>query len=519
MILPNPEQQATEAPRIGAVDIGSNAIRSAVADLAHTSSLERLDYQRIPVRLGHSAFMTGRLDPDRIDAATAALASFKVRFDELGVVEHRVVATSAVRDSENGAELIDRTLKETGFAIETISGDEEARLVWSAVKVRLPLTGRWMLADLGGGSLEISRVEDERLEWSQTYPIGAVRLLEILGAADNDPAGMQDALTERIRALELPVWEGEAPHGLVATGGNIAALARVAGVDPDAHGLSRLPVARLRETNEQLARMSRKERMQRLRLKPDRADVIVPAGIVYAWVAELAGAHEILVPHVGVLDGLLLELAADLRVHGFRVSPQEREVYAAALALGSKSSFDEAHGRHVAKLAVSLFDQMKPLHALGPVDRRILIGAALLHDIGQSVSYRKHHKHSMDLILEHGLPTFTREEVPLVGLVARYHRRAEPQDHHDIWSDLEVGDQGRVVKLASILRVADVLDRDHAQRVKTVRVQLNRDVAVIEPDTAEELGIVKAAFEAKASLFEKTFGRPTRLAATEVEAA
>jgi exopolyphosphatase/guanosine-5'-triphosphate,3'-diphosphate pyrophosphatase len=517
MILPNPDQKLA-ALRIGAVDIGSNAIRSAVADVEHTVTLERLHYERVPVRLGHSSFLTGRLDPDRIEAAIEALAGFRKRFDELGVSEQRVVATSAVRDSENGSDLIDRALKETGFDIETISGDEEARLVWAAVKVRLPLTGRWMLADLGGGSLEISRVEDERLEWSQTYPIGAVRLLEILGAAEADPAGLAESLKERVRALELPVWEGEAPHGVVATGGNIAALARVAGIDPDQSGLSRLPVERLRDVNERLARMGRKERIQQLRLKPDRADVIVPAGVVYAWVAELAGADEILVPHVGVLDGLLLELASDLRSHGFRVSPREREVYGAGLELGRRNAFDEAHGRHVAKLAVSLFDQLRPLHALGPLDRRLLIGAALLHDIGQRIAYRRHHKHTKDLILEHGLPTFTREEVALVALVARYHRRADPQDHHDVFSELEIGDRERVVKLAAILRVADVLDREHTQRVRDVRVQLSRDVALIEPDTADELRGVKVAFEAKATLFEKTFGRPVRLA-TAVEAA
>src|SRR5262245_30614148 len=210
MILPKQLELPTADPttRIGAIDMGSNAIRMAVADLEHTSTLERLDYERLPVRLGHSSFQTGRLEPDRIDAAVEALSVFRKRFEEHGVAEVRVVATSAVRDSENGSDLIDRALKETGFHIETISGDEEARLAWSAVRDRLRLKGRWRLADLGGGSLEISRVEDDKLEWSQTYPIGAVRLLELLGAAESDPEnGLADALKERMRQLEFPVWE------------------------------------------------------------------------------------------------------------------------------------------------------------------------------------------------------------------------------------------------------------------------------------------------------------------------
>jgi exopolyphosphatase / guanosine-5'-triphosphate,3'-diphosphate pyrophosphatase len=279
--------------------------------------------------------------------------------------------------------------------------------------------------------------------------------------------------------------------------------------------VSLLRVDTLRATNEGLARMTRQERIQLLRLKPDRADVIVPAGAVYLWVAELASAKEILVPHVGVLDGILLDLASDLRTHGFRANDLERTVYDAAIHLGRSKSFDEAHGRQVARLGVSIFDQLRPLHALGRLDRRVLIGAALLHDIGQKVSYRGHHKHSQTLILEHGLPTFTNEEMRLVALVARYHRRAEPAEHHALWADLEIGDRERVVKLASILRVADVLDRDHTQRVKGVRVQLSREVALLEIDSSDKLAIVKDAFEAKATLFEKTFGRPTRLTTEE----
>lgn len=502
--------------RVAAVDIGSNAIRFTAAEFLDRSRRVDLEYQRVPVRLGRNAFLTGRLAEDNIDVAVEAMVSFRRLVETLEVEEHRVVATSAVRESSNGGEFADRVRREAGFRLETITGSEEARLVWLAVRDRVPLEGRWMLVDLGGGSLEVSVVGPDGIEWTESHTMGTVRILEDLGwtrGGDEDGPSKEKRkrlsrlLEEYTRTLRLPSVGEDDLEGLIATGGNIEALAELAGVAPDDRGVSRLSVEALQATRKRLAKLSYRERVDDLGLREDRADVILPAAHVYERVALLAGAEEIVVPHVGVKEGVLLDLVEELTTHRLHVTHQEREVLAAAVALGRRYRFDEAHGRHVARLALSLFDQLVELHELPEEDRRILLGAALLHDIGQYVSYRKHHKHSLYLILNGQLSVFSPPEIPLVALVARYHRRAAPKDEHFLWSDLPKADRDRVLKLAALLRVADALDREHLQQVSSVTASVRKDRVVLTVEARGELLLEQWAMQKKGSLFERAFGR------------
>ncbi len=493
--------------RVAAVDIGSNAIRLTAAEFLDPGRSVLLDSQRVPVRLGHSAFLTGLLTPENMELAVEALSSFRRMVDAFGVAQHRVVATSAVRESRNGGELAERVRRESGLDLETITGSEEARLVWLAVRNRIPLEGRWMLMDLGGGSLEVSVFAESGIEWSESHTMGTVRLLEELGGDAEDPESLDRLIAEYTRTLRIPSLTDDGLAGLIATGGNIETLAELAGCAPDGDGVSRLPVDALHRVRERLAGLDYRGRIDRLGLREDRADVILPAVHVYGRVAELAGAREILVPHVGVKEGVLLDLVEDLTVHAQHVSNQEREVAGAAVALGRRYRFDEPHARHVARLALSLFDQLEELHRLGEVERRILLGAALLHDIGQYVSYRKHHKHSLYLIIHGELSVFSPVEIPLVALVARYHRRALPKPGHFVWEELDASDRDRVTKLAAILRVADALDREHLQRVDSVVAEVGTDAVTLAVTGRGDLLLEHWALDKKGALFKRAFER------------
>jgi exopolyphosphatase/guanosine-5'-triphosphate,3'-diphosphate pyrophosphatase len=512
----DPTGAGAEFPfRVAAVDIGSNAIRFTAAEFLDSRRHVELEYHRVPVRLGHAAYLSGRLDEAKMTAAVEAMASFRKHLDTHGIEEYRAVATSAVRESRNGGELVERVRRETGIRIETITGSEEARLVWLAVMDRFPLEGRWMLVDLGGGSLEVSAVSESGIEWTESHTMGTVRMLDDLGSVDPAPGELNRLLEEYANTLRLPRLGPDGPRGLIATGGNIEALAELAGAETDDAGVSRLRVSDLDATNERLASLTNEERIADLGLREDRADVIVPAGRVYSRVAELCGAEEIVVPHVGVKEGVLLDLVEDVTTHTVHVDRQEREIYGASLALGRRYQFDEAHARQVALLALSLFDQLGSLHGLGEADRRILLGAALLHDIGQYVSYRKHHKHSLYLIQNGELSVYSPKEIPLVALVARYHRRAEPKPHHHIWAELDQEDRGRVVKLASLLRVADSLDREHLQRVVSVRARPDGAALLLEVEGRGDLLLERWALEKKGSMFESTFGLRPRIVTEE----
>jgi exopolyphosphatase / guanosine-5'-triphosphate,3'-diphosphate pyrophosphatase len=516
--IPTPEPTAADAPafplRVAAVDIGSNAIRFLSAELPRPGVHHELESTRIPVRLGMGAFRDGALAPEAMDAAVSALCGVRRRMEALGIQHYRAVATSAVRDSRNGAAFAERVRGECGLEIHTISGVEEARLVWLAVRRRLALGERpWILVDLGGGSVEVSLVDAAGVRWSESHLVGTVRMLADVGPEeDHTPEQFRRRLEDHAAMLRSSAAaEGLAIAGMIATGGNSEALASLCGAPAGADGVRRLPVADLRAAIDSLAALSCEERIRTLGLRPDRADVILPAGIVYERLATLAGAAEIAVPGVGVKDGALLDLVDDLASHGVHEERLDREMMAHALTIGERYAFDEPHARQVARLSLSLFDQLQAAHGLTETDRRILLAAALLHDIGQFVSYRRHHKHSYYLLSNAELPGIAPPEIALVALVARYHRRAEPKESHEGYADLPAEERRRVDLLASLLRIADALDREHLQQVEKVAARVEDGELRLTMSGAGDLLPEEWAVRKKAEMFERVFQLRLRL--------
>ena len=297
--------------RVAAIDAGSNAIRFVVADFDGPLSYTVIHRIREPIRLGHNVFTDGGLDDETMDRAVEAFRLFRRQIDALGVERFRAVATSATREAANRDRFLDRILSESGITLEPISGREEARLVHLAAGSRVDLSeGRWILVDLGGGSVEVSLVDDAGILWSESYQVGTVRLLETLTAA----RGCHDSLLAwvrlQLRPLTIPPPNGyPGPTAFAATGGNIEAIARLALSYLDPLKIAILPANRLDAVIHMLSGMTVAERIDELQLRPDRADVILPAALVYRHFAQMVGTGQIVVPSVGVKEGVLLDVA------------------------------------------------------------------------------------------------------------------------------------------------------------------------------------------------------------------
>ncbi len=188
--------------------------------------------------------------------------------------------------------------------------------------------------------------------------------------------------------------------------------------------------------------------------------------------------------------------------------PPEAILREQALAVGRAQLFEEAHAVQVARLALMLFDRLREMCGIDPSARRLLLAAALLHDIGMRISFQKHHKHSHRLILAASLPALTAQELAAVAAVARYHRKADPAEKHAEYAALPTTDKNLVCRLAALLRLADVLDRDHAQRVRDLTVAITTEEVVIR--TPEIVPADPSVLERKSALFTKVFGRRVR---------
>jgi exopolyphosphatase/guanosine-5'-triphosphate,3'-diphosphate pyrophosphatase len=509
----SPGTETVVGARVACVDTGSNGIRFQAAEITGSTSYSILEFERVPIRLGHQVFLDGKLAADTMEATVKAFASFRERIDRLGVQHFRAIATSAVREAHNRDLLVDRIFRETGIQLEIITGSEEARLVHVAVSSRIDLSGgKWVMVDLGGGSVEVSLVDDSGMLWSESHTMGSVRLLEELSEVANTPGSLRKLFSEYISVLRIPApaqyWE---PSGFIATGGNIESLAELASAKEDAGGVGHLPLVDLGSAIELLSRLSYAERIEQLKLREDRADVILPAALVYQRLAELSRTTEILVPHVGVKDGLILDMADRLFSLETQEVRYENQIRQAAVSMGRRYMFDEAHGTKVADLAGSIFDQLHALHGRSEHDRLLLTVASILHDVGSFVAMKGHHKHSLYIISRSEIPGLSGDDMILIGHIARYHR-GMPSRHHAEFMALSAADRIRVSQLASLLRIANGLDKQHRQVVTSVTVTADNGELSVAPMGTGDLLLERWAVGRKTKLFKETFGLDIRVA-------
>jgi exopolyphosphatase / guanosine-5'-triphosphate,3'-diphosphate pyrophosphatase len=245
------------------------------------------------------------------------------------------------------------------------------------------------------------------------------------------------------------------------------------------------------------------ERVRQLRLRPDRADVLVPASIVLQKIVKQAGVDEVLIPRVGLKDGLLIDMVEEL--YGEKKYSPRDQVMTSAMQVGRRYAFDESHGTTVARLAVKLFDETRHLHNLNLEQRLLLEVAALLHDIGTFVNVLEHHKHTQYLLLATPLIGLSESQMAIVANVARYHRKSFPKPAHEEYIALSPKERMIVSKLAALLRLADAMDNEHGAKVHDFRVEYNKPKFLIELQGEGDLLLEKWALMKKASLFEEVF--------------
>jgi exopolyphosphatase / guanosine-5'-triphosphate,3'-diphosphate pyrophosphatase len=505
--------------RCAGMDVGSNAIRLTIAEFKSPTRYTILERMRVPVRLGESVFHTGRIAPETMDAALDAFRDFRKCMEENGVVVHRAVATSATREAKNRAAFLDRVHSETGIDLELIPGPEEARLVALGVRAKLSLMrGTSIILDVGGGSIELALVEHDKILLVESHNLGTVRLLERAGKKSGDQ--LLRFLQETIRASRFPLLDSLRRHTvsrLIGTGGNIETLASVGGVGRGRRGAGRnasrdsnerkpvaLSLRRLKALLAAMAALPPKERARKFDLRPDRADVIVPAGAVFEYIATRTKVREVKVPFVGLVDGVLLDLAQEAGASG-KKELESSQTLNAAVAVLRKYEPDTKHARHVAALAVSLFDQIRPVHEMGKRDRLLLEIAGLLHEIGNFISASGHHRHAYYIISETPILGLSDEELHIVACVARYHRKAPPDTSHECYAELPERARERVRALAAILRLADALDHDHRQRIAKISAKTRGSELVLKARTRGDVTLDEWSVGQKGDLFKEEF--------------
>jgi exopolyphosphatase/guanosine-5'-triphosphate,3'-diphosphate pyrophosphatase len=511
-----PKGEAT-AKTVAAIDVGSNALRMVIAQVLAGGRVDVLERLQQAVRLGHDTFRRGRLGGRVMRAAVSVVRDYKQLLDLYRVERIRAVATTAVREAVNADAFLDRVFMASGLHVEVIGPSEESRLTVSAVRQAVGGAlgvdrDQALIADVGGGSTLLTILEDGAIANSQSLRLGSIRLQEILATSEEPPGRSAELLRYHIDKV-IASTRGSLPLGnvqsFVAVGGDARFAAREIGKPTASADLWTVDVAEFDQWVRRLKRHTAEELSRRYGLPFADAETLIPALLVYQNLLGTTRSEQMIVSHVSMRDGLLLELAR--KVTGEEDESLSEGVIHSAMALAEKYRVDLDHAQNVVELGLRLFDELQPDHGLGARQRLLLRVAGLLHEVGAFVALSAHHKHSYYLITHAEIFGLDRDETEIVAQVARYHRRSVPKPSHLEYVSLPREARMVVNKLAAILRVADALSRGHLYRARDLRFERQGDDLILYVLGAGDLTLEKRAMALKGDLFEDIYGMPIRL--------
>jgi exopolyphosphatase/guanosine-5'-triphosphate,3'-diphosphate pyrophosphatase len=501
--------------RTAVIDMGSNSFRLVVFTAA-AGWWKRTDEIYLPVRIGEGLDASGELGAEPMKRALDAAEVFAHFCSATGIPPERInaVATSAIRDAANQQVFLDRVRDETGLGVNVLSRDEEAYFGYLAAVNSTTLADGAVL-DLGGGSLQLVEVLSRHPGRLGSWPLGAVRMTEHFLSEDDPPSKKaRKALRAHVRAtLEADAaWLPRSGRQLVGIGGTMRNLAAAIQADaglPSLGGIQGFEISHdaLAALVDRFAAMPASQRGTVKGIKYARADLVLAGAMVVQAVLEHGEFDAIHVTEAGLREGVFFSEHLD------GDPPLFDDVRSASvLNLAARYNVGPKHTEHVARLALNLFDELAE-HDLHPGDRwerELLFSACVLHDIGMSVDYDDHHKHSRYLILNAGLPGFEPREVALIAQAARYHRKGMPE-FGELAPLAQEGDAERLDRLASLLRLAEDLERSRDQSVSAAHVAPHNGTIRLELDAAGPAAVERWAAQREVELFERAFHRELKV--------
>ncbi len=505
--------------KLAAIDIGTNSIHLVVVEF-DGRTFHVIDREKSMVRLGLGMFGEMRLTERAFNEGVEVLARYTKLAESRGVDEILAVATSATREAENGTELLNAIFQRTGVMPRVISGSEEARLIFLAVRHAIDFGGeRGLVIDIGGGSVEVAVGDHDEVMLARSMRLGVQRLLHRQGGAQ--PLGNRELyeLSGYVQGAAAEVMAEAKRFGaqrFVGTSGTIRTLGEaahmLAGGTPF-RSLNAQTVRRkdLREVVKKLCELDVSKRAKLPGIGDARADTIHLGGLLLLELLEMAGGEELTLCDTSLREGVIWDYierhGVDAVPHRVIADPRRRSVF----ELMRKFERDDPRELHIAELALSLFDQTQALHGLSGVERELLEFAALLHGVGRHIGFENRERHARYIIRNSSLRGFTDHEVELLGLIARYHRGSRPKPKSGKLQRLEPAQREAVSLLSAMLRLAVALDRGHSQLVRRLHVQQRGKELCIVIDGPGDLLLELWAGRGKLEPLAKALDRPIML--------
>jgi exopolyphosphatase/guanosine-5'-triphosphate,3'-diphosphate pyrophosphatase len=495
------------------IEIGSTGIRVLVAEIS-SGSWRIVDQAGKPVSLGRDVFTSDLLSRESVLECLSVLQNFRELIRGWGVEgkDVHVIGTSALRAARNRDLFVDRVYQETGFRINIIEGIEETRLMYLAVRYALkndmPLFWRAnsMILEVGGGSTEIMLLRRGKMVAAHSLKLGTIRMDQLFHQASDSAAFQSRYLNENVRnTAEALKTEMDLAYirSLVISGSAARFMAMNIGREFN-KDCRIVPRKLFTEFTEEVKNYTVEECAREFEIPYSDAEDLLPSLRIYRLFLEHTAAGEIVVPLVSIREGLLINLVS--QVDGGLEEEFYFQVIASAVNLGWKYHFDEAHNRHVAMLSLTIFDALLHEHGMSRRDRLLLEVAGTLHDIGMYIRGSGHQKHGQYIVSHSEIFGLHQGELDIISNVIRYHRGEPPAETDIDYIALQREDRLLVLKMASILRVADSLDRGHSQHIKEISVERQQDTVALRTSGIMDTSIERLGLEEKGDMFQDVFG-------------
>jgi exopolyphosphatase/guanosine-5'-triphosphate,3'-diphosphate pyrophosphatase len=432
--------------------------------------------------------------------------------DNWKVTQVRAVATASFRAAANYAEVIKKVMDTCGFGVEIISGEEEAKFTMIAASANFQISKyHSIVLDIGGGSAEYSIVNKGIPEAAHSLELGCNRLTRRF--IKNDPPtpeefqALKDYLKDEIKPLKLSTHTDM----IICTGGSMGNMAVIHYIASKQRPDRTVKYVERKHLISDIRYKTIEERKLIPGMEEKRADIILAAAVQVDVVLDELDAEGFYTLSGGLRSGLTIDTINKMGVELPFQQNMDNIRHARLIEIGNKFAFEERHARQVAKLSKKIFDSLCGELELAPSDWPLLDAAAILHDIGNYISYSKHHKHSQYLIVNSDLMGYDHDEINLIGNIARYHRKRSPQDSHRYFKMMSPAEQKKATAMSAILRIADALDRSHKSLVRDVEVSMTNKKIIIKPVSDKDLTLEIKKVEIKKDLLEEISGKTVEI--------
>jgi len=462
---------------LAAIDIGTNSIHMIIVKVTSQRTFEVLVQEKEMVKLGVGVFSQKEISAEAFAAGIETITRYVQLADKYGVEEIITAATSATREAKNGREFLDRIIHEVGVIPQLISGKEEARLIFLAVKRAIDIgENNVLVLDIGGGSTEAVVGNQQELLYKSSIKLGVLRLLDYIGHTDKLNKGDLDLVKTLIiekASKSLSKAKDIGFQKVIGTSGTIRSLGEVI-LNTNGKPIINSVNAELlyKEDLDKLVNVLLKQNQdQRSKISgigTNRGDAIHLGGVLLAELLDIIGNAEIILCDASLREGLIIDyLEKNVQLlskpqHGLNL--RERS----CLQLASRYNTDIESKKHVAKLAMQLFEQLHPLHKMDEDSKEMLYHSSLIYDVGLFINFENYHKHSSYLILNGRLRGFNNAELIMLSLLARFHRKSGPKKKHKKVKQLFKNQRKRLKVLSGILRIAVGLDKTKNQWVEEI---------------------------------------------------